>query len=71
LLKKKLVEESKKVREHALGEKNNHQQIRLICNVITPDNFDKKFKELRKYIFGDLKTNEEKGFNQQSDQLVE
>lgn len=54
-LRKKLVEESKKVFEKAKSDKNVHQQIRLIVNVITPDNLDKKFEELRKIIFGDLK----------------
>lgn len=28
-------------------------------NVITPDNFDKKFLELRQYLFGELKTRAE------------
>lgn len=39
------------------------QQIKLICNVITPDNFDKKFSELRQYLFGDLKHKNEPGYN--------
>jgi len=32
------------------------QKIRLILNVITPDNYDKKFAELRGYLFDDLKS---------------
>jgi len=39
--------------------KNESQKIRLILNVITPDNFAKKFKELRAYQFGELKTRNE------------
>jgi len=40
-------------------EKNEAQKIRLILNVITPDNYDKKFKELRTFLFQDLRTREE------------
>lgn len=47
------------------------QQIRLICNVITPDNFEKKFKELRHHTFGDLKLPTEKGFDPNVDRLTE
>ena len=39
------------------------QQIKLICNVITPDNFEKKFGELRQHLFGDLKHRHEPGFD--------
>jgi len=35
------------------------QKIRLILNVIAPDNVDKKFKELRDYLFPGLKTRNE------------
>lgn len=52
--KKKLEEEAKKIIENARKEKDNKNKIRLICNVISPDNYEKKFKELRGYIFGDL-----------------
>jgi len=34
-------------------EKNVLQQIRLICNIIAPDNYDRKFSELRLLMFGD------------------
>lgn len=54
-LKEKALEMHKKVQM----EKNEAQKIRLILNVITPDNYDKKFKELRTYVFGDFKTHEE------------
>jgi len=43
----------------------------LICNVITPDNFEKKFKELRHHTFGDLKLPTEKGFDPNVDRLTE
>jgi hypothetical protein len=33
--------------------KSDIQKIKLIMNVISPDNFDKKVKELRFYLFGD------------------
>lgn len=51
-LKQKALEIQKKVKM----EKNESQKIRLILNVITPDNFDKKFGELRKFLFGDMMT---------------
>jgi len=38
------------------AEKNENQKIRLILNVITPDNYDKKFGELIGFLFKDLKT---------------
>lgn len=62
-LRKKLAEESKKVLEKAKGDKNVQQQIRLIVNVITPDNLDKKFEELRRIIFGDLRHIKEEGYD--------
>lgn len=40
-------------------EKNESQKIRLILNIITPDNYDKKFLELRSFLFMDRKTREE------------
>jgi len=40
-------------------DKNQIQKIRLILNVIAPDNYDKKFAELRGYLFGELKTKTE------------
>ena len=39
--------------------KNEGQKIRLILNVITPDNLDKKFKELRAFQFDDMMSKEE------------
>lgn len=40
--------------------KNTIQKIKLIMNVITPDNYDRKREELRNYLFGDqYKTNDE------------
>lgn len=49
--------------EKARSDKNAEQQIRLICNLITPDNFDKKFGELRQHIFGSKKLPLEKGYD--------
>lgn len=42
-LRRELTEKSRTVIEKAKGAKNVDQQIRLIINVITPDNFNKKF----------------------------
>lgn len=69
--KKKLQEESKQKLEKVRAEKNVIQQIRLMVNVITPDNFEKKFSELRKMIFGDLKIPGEEGYSQHSQLLTE
>lgn len=62
-LRRKLQEESKRIIEKAKGDKNTQQKIRLIVNVITPDNFEKKFEELRGYMFGELKTQNEEGYD--------
>jgi hypothetical protein len=66
-----LWEESKQVIEKAKSDKNTSQKIRLIVNVITPDNFDKKFEELRVFMFGDHKLPEEEGYNESVDTLTE
>lgn len=41
------------------GTKNDLQKIRLILNVIAPDNKEKKFGELRQHLFKGLKTKDE------------
>lgn len=51
--KKKLLKESLEAIKKAKQDKNVTQNIKLILNVIAPDNFDKKFDELRKIMFGD------------------
>lgn len=56
--------------------KNEEQKIRLILNIITPDNFIKKFGELRGYLFPNLKTKsecKEEGidFNEDEHKLVD
>lgn len=43
----------------------------MICNVIAPDNYEKKFAELRKHMFGDLKASDEPGYNKEEDKLHE
>ena len=60
-----MIEESKKTIEKAKGDNNILQKIRLIVNVILPENFDKKFEELRGYTFGDLKTPNETGYDKE------
>ena len=64
--KKEDTEEKAKLRELAQaqiarirGDKNETQKIKLILNVIAPDNFTKKFGELRGFLFRGLKTQEE------------
>jgi hypothetical protein len=69
-LRKKLFEESKKIIEKAKSDKNTQQKIRLIVNVITPDNFEKKFDELRGYMFGELKTPNEEGYDKEMHPLL-
>lgn len=41
----------------------------MIVNVITPDTFEKKFEELRGYIFGNIKCPNEEGYNPEVDKL--
>lgn len=62
-LRRKLAKESETAREKALREKNIDQKIRLIINVITPDNFEKKFEELRNFLFPGLKAKGEPGYD--------
>ena len=57
--KAKLKEKAIAMHAKVTMEKNESQKIRLILNVITPDNYEKKFKELRSFLFMDLKTKEE------------
>lgn len=66
----KLREESKRFHDMSLAEKNLKQKIRLIINQILPDNFDKKFAELRDHIFGSLKHQFEEGYSQEVDQFT-
>ncbi|TNV85454.1 hypothetical protein FGO68_gene13109 [Halteria grandinella] len=66
-LKQKLSEEAKKFIDKTKLDKNLEQKIRLIVNVITPDNFDKKFEELREYMFGKVKLSDEPGYNAEVD----
>jgi MIF4G domain len=57
--------------EKAKGDKNTLQKIRLIVNVITPDTLDKKFEELRVFMFGERKLPNEEGFDPEADKLTE
>lgn len=47
--KAKLKEKALAMQKKVQMEKNEAQKIRLILNVITPDNFEKKFGELRAF----------------------
>lgn len=60
--------------EKVTQSKNEEQKIRLILNIITPDNFIKKFGELRGFLFPGLKTRteckeEEIEFNEEEHKL--
>lgn len=57
--KLKLKQQAARMKEQLKGDKKDEQKIRLILNVISPDNFEKKLAELREYLFRDLKTPEE------------
>ena len=57
--KKKLKEQAQAMQAKIKMPRSDARQIRLIMNVIAPDNFEKKFKELRGYLYKDLKTREE------------
>lgn len=70
-LRKKLAEESKRVIEKTKSDKNVHQKIRLIVNLITPDNFERKFEELRVFMFGDHKLSTEEGYDPEVDTLTD
>lgn len=57
--KRKLVEQAQANKTKISQPKNVIQKVKLILNVIAPDNAEKKFGELRNYLFGDLKTKDE------------
>lgn len=63
--------QSKRVLEKIKQTKNVTQQIRLIINQISPDNSEKKFVELRKIMFGNIKTSYEDGYDPEVDKLTE
>lgn len=69
MLRAKLKEESKRVLAKTKEDKNLTQKIRLIINVITPDNFEKKFEELREHMFGPIKAPSEEGYNAEVDKF--
>lgn len=52
--KKKLIEMAKEMHKKAIMPKSQTQQVKLILNVITPDNYPKKFGELREILFPSL-----------------
>ncbi len=63
-LNKRIFEESKLVLQKAKSDKNTQQKIRLIVNVMSPDNFEKKSEELRVFMFGDYKLPKEEGYDE-------
>ena len=67
----KFKEEAAKTQEKAIAKRTDEQKIKLIVNVIVPDNFDKKFNELREYIFGNHKLPSEAGYNAEADTIID
>tara|TARA_B110000285_G_C15133671_1_gene625381 strand:+ start:1599 stop:2249 length:651 start_codon:yes stop_codon:yes gene_type:complete len=57
--KNKLKLIAQKNHENAKKDKNENQKIRLNLNIIAPDNYTKKFAELRGYLFPGLKMRSE------------
>ena len=57
--KNKLKQIAIKNHENAKKDKNEIQKIRLILNIIAPDNYVKKFGEIRGYLFPKLKKRDE------------
>jgi len=57
--KNKLKQIAIKNHENAKKDKNENQKIRLILNIIAPDNYVRKFAELRSYLFPNLKKRDE------------
>jgi hypothetical protein len=55
----KLKQQAQLMKSKLNVDKKEDQKIRLILNVISPDNYEKKFGEIRGYLFGDFKTTEE------------
>lgn len=51
-------------------EKSVEQKIALILNIISPENWAKKKKELRQYLFPDFKT-EDEAFEEEMDYIEE
>lgn len=49
--------------EMARSEKDQNQQVRLNLNQITPDNYNKKYSELRTLLIGDRAVLGEKDFD--------
>jgi len=66
----KLKEKARQNIEATKVEKDNTQTVRLWLNQITPDNYDKKQSELRGLLFGDRKTKDEPGYDENSEALV-
>jgi hypothetical protein len=54
--KLKLKQQAAKFKQKIGGDKNTEQKIRLILNVISPDNMDKKLDELRTYLMPEFKS---------------
>ena len=55
----KLKQAAASMKEKLKGDKKEDQKIRLILNVISPDNYEKKFAEIREHLFRGFKTVDE------------
>ena len=63
--RKKIQEDAAKTIDRIRKEKTTESNIRLYVNQIAPDNFEKKFEQLREAMFGDLKHKGEKGYDEE------
>lgn len=57
--KLKLKQQAAQFKQKISSDKNTEQKIRLILNVISPDNMDKKLDELRGYLMPGFKSKAE------------
>lgn len=69
--KKELIKKSEETKHKVKQEMTVDNKIKLITNQITPDNFDKKFHELRQLMFGDMKVPGEAGYDRERDRLTQ
>lgn len=70
-MSKALKEQALKMKARISLDKNITQKVRLATNQIAPDNFEKKFGELREHIFGDMKLSNEPGYDPEIHKPIE
>ena len=70
-LRKKLAKDCKNLREGSISDKKILHNILLIVNLLTPDNLDQKFRELRGYMYRGLMLPDDKGYDKEIDIMAE